>query len=274
MRSPAARGGRIRFPLRLRHSPVPAIRRVAASRRFLFPHYAIEAYKSHSLKFRADDNPREHDSRRIPPRRPRIDRLDRGSAQPRIPGRLPRARRFAARRVDRCIAGTPHRRQPEAFASIRADLDRLIVPASSHFQHPAFFGYFPSNSLLSSVLGDYVSTGLAQLGLNWASSPALTELEEVTTDWLRQMLGLTEEWKGVIQDTASSASLVALLCARERTSRYSAARGGLAGRTGAIGRLLSEACAQLDREGRAARWIRPRQPEIDRNGRRACPATR
>ncbi len=140
----------------------------------------------------------------------------------------------------RALADSPHGaliaalpaappQEPEAFASIRADLDRLIVPASSHFQHPAFFGYFPSNSLLSSVLGDYVSTGLAQLGLNWASSPALTELEEVTTDWLRQMLGLTEEWKGVIQDTASSASLVALLCARERTSRYSAARGGLQG---------------------------------------------
>jgi aromatic-L-amino-acid decarboxylase len=115
----------------------------------------------------------------------------------------------------------------ESFESIRADLERLIVPALGHFQHPSFFGYFPSNSLLSSVLGDYVSTGLAQLGLNWASSPALTELEEVTTDWFRQMVGLSASWHGVIQDTASTSTLVALLCARERASGFSAARGGL-----------------------------------------------
>lgn len=116
---------------------------------------------------------------------------------------------------------------PEAFDAIRRDLDRLIVPALSHFQHPGFFAYFPSNSSLASVLGDYASTGLAQLGLNWASSPALTELEEVTTDWFRQMLGLSDRWSGVIQDTASTSSLVALLCARERTTEYGASRGGL-----------------------------------------------
>lgn len=117
--------------------------------------------------------------------------------------------------------------QAEPFAAIRADLDELIVPALSHFQHPGFFGYFPSNSLLASVLGDYLGTGLAQLGLNWASSPALTELETVTTDWFRQMLGLSPAWSGVIQDTASTASLVALMCARERATNYGAARGGL-----------------------------------------------
>src|SRR5262249_2581675 len=109
------------------------------------------------------------------------------------------------------------------------DLEPLIVPALSHIQHPAYFAYFPANSLLASVLGDHASTGLAQLGLNWASSPALTELEEVTTDWFRQMLGLSAEWHGVIQDTASGASLVALLCARERASGHSADHGGLQG---------------------------------------------
>ena len=114
----------------------------------------------------------------------------------------------------------------ESFDEIMRDLDRLIVPALSHFQHPSFFAYFPSNSLLASVLGDYVSTGLAQIGLNWAASPALTELEELTTDWFRQMVGLSNEWSGVIQDTASSASLVALLCARERATGHSAMHGG------------------------------------------------
>ncbi|RPI96847.1 MAG: aminotransferase class V-fold PLP-dependent enzyme, partial [Chloroflexi bacterium] len=82
---------------------------------------------------------------------------------------------------------------------------------------------------LSSVLGDYLSTGLGVLGLSWQSSPALTELEEVVTDWMRQMLGLSEAWSGVIQDTASSSTLVALLCARERASNYSLARDGLQG---------------------------------------------
>jgi len=115
----------------------------------------------------------------------------------------------------------------ESFDAILRDLDEHILPALSHFQHPLFFAYFPSNTLLASVLGDHVSTGLGQLGLNWASSPALTELEELTIDWLRQMLGLSTNFSGVIEDTASTTSLVALLCARERATNYGATRGGL-----------------------------------------------
>ena len=116
---------------------------------------------------------------------------------------------------------------PEPFDAIRRDLDALIVPAVGHFQHPSYFGYFPTGGSLASALGDFVSTGLGPIGLNWAASPALTELEEVTLDWLRQMVGLSSAWRGVIQDTASVARLVALICARERTSDYAAARGGL-----------------------------------------------
>ena len=115
----------------------------------------------------------------------------------------------------------------ESFEHIFADLERIIVPGLSHWQHPGFYGYFPSNGELSSVLGDYLSTGLGVLGLSWQSSPALTELEEVVTDWVRQMVGLSDGWSGVIQDTASTSTLLALLCARERTSDYSLARGGL-----------------------------------------------
>ena len=121
--------------------------------------------------------------------------------------------------------------QPETFAQILADLDSLIVPGLSHFQHPRFFGYFPSNSLLDSVLGDYLSTGLSALGLSWQSAPALTEVEEVMTDWIRQMTGLSTAWSGVIQDTASTSTLVALLCARERSSNFSLAHGGLQAET-------------------------------------------
>ena len=118
---------------------------------------------------------------------------------------------------------------PESFDAIRRDLDELILPACTHWQDPRFFGYFPSNGLHSAVLGDLVSTGLGQLGLNWQASPALTELEEVCLDWWRQMLGLSERWSGVIQDTASTATFVALVCARERASNHAAARGGLQG---------------------------------------------
>jgi aromatic-L-amino-acid decarboxylase len=117
--------------------------------------------------------------------------------------------------------------EPERFDAIVADLDRIILPGLSHWQHPGFFGYFPSNGLLASVLGDYVSTGLGVLGLSWQSSPALTEVEEVVTDWLRQMLALSSDWSGVIQDTASTSTLLSLICAREKTTGYGLIRGGL-----------------------------------------------
>jgi aromatic-L-amino-acid decarboxylase len=105
---------------------------------------------------------------------------------------------------------------PESFDAVFSDLEKIILPGLSHWASPDFFGYFPCNGLLSSVLGDYASTGLGVLGLSWQSSPALTELEEVTTDWMRQMVGLSENWSGVIQDTASTCTLLALICAREK----------------------------------------------------------
>jgi len=117
--------------------------------------------------------------------------------------------------------------RPEDFAAIRRDLDALILPACTHWQDPRFHGYFPSNGLPAAVLGDLVSTGLGQLGLNWQASPALTELEEVTLDWWRQMLGLSDRWQGVIQDTASAATFLALVCARERATNHAAVRGGM-----------------------------------------------
>ena len=116
---------------------------------------------------------------------------------------------------------------PESFDAIVSDVDRIVMPGITTWQHPRFFGYFPSNAVLSSVLGDYLSTGLGVIGLAWQSSPALTEVEEVMTDWMRQMLGLSDAWSGVINDTASTSTLVALLCARERASEYSLGRGGL-----------------------------------------------
>ena len=117
--------------------------------------------------------------------------------------------------------------QAEPFDHVLQDLDTVVLPGLTLWQHPRFFGYFPANSSLASVLGDYVSTGLGVLGLAWQSSPALTEVEEVVTDWMRQMLGLSSAWSGVIQDTASTSSIVALVCARERTTHYGLIQGGL-----------------------------------------------
>jgi aromatic-L-amino-acid decarboxylase len=117
--------------------------------------------------------------------------------------------------------------EPEAFEAILADFESTLLPGVTHWQHPRFFGYFPANSALPSVLADLLSSGLGVLGLNWQACPALTELEELTCDWMRQMVGLSPAWRGVIHDTASTATLVALLCARERATGFSLAGGGL-----------------------------------------------
>ncbi|MEP6730245.1 MAG: pyridoxal-dependent decarboxylase, partial [bacterium] len=114
---------------------------------------------------------------------------------------------------------------PESFAEILRDVDDIVIPGITHWQHPAFYGYFPSSGSLAGVLGDLLSTGLGVIGLSWQSSPALSELEEVTSDWVRQMVGLSSAWSGVIQDTASTSTLVALISARERTTSYGLARG-------------------------------------------------
>ncbi len=118
---------------------------------------------------------------------------------------------------------------PEAFADVMADLDRVVVPGVTQTQHPAFYGWFPSNASLSSVLGDLASGGIAALGITWQSAPALTEVEQVVTDWMRKLTGLSPAWSGAIHDTASTACLVAMIAARERASNHSADKAGLQG---------------------------------------------
>lgn len=127
---------------------------------------------------------------------------------------------------------------PEPFDAVMADVHRLIVPGLTHWQHPSFFAYFPSNSSGPSVLGDLLSTGLGVQGMLWATSPACTELETCVTEWMARALGLPDgflaprgdgaagdAWSprlqggGVIQGTASESTLVALLAARSRLRR-------------------------------------------------------
>jgi len=122
-------------------------------------------------------------------------------------------------------AGPPQ--EAEGLEGIFADLDRIVLPGITHWTHPGFFAYFPSNSNLASVLADLACAGLGAQGMSWQTSPAATEVEEVVMDWLRQMLGLGQAFTGVIQDTASTSTFCALLCARERTAAYGQNRGGL-----------------------------------------------
>ena len=118
---------------------------------------------------------------------------------------------------------------PSGAAQLLRDLEDKIVPGVTQVQHPMHFGWFPSNASLASTLGDIASSGLGALGISWESCPALTELEEVVCDWLRQLTGLSENWQGCIQDTASTSCLTALLAARERASDFCQNRGGLQG---------------------------------------------
>ena len=116
---------------------------------------------------------------------------------------------------------------PVTANQLLAELEQNIVPGLTQVQHPMHYGWFPSNASLASVLGDIASSGLGTLGISWESCPALTEVEEVVCDWMRQVTGLSDNWEGCIQDTASTSCLTALLLARERASNYAQNQGGL-----------------------------------------------
>ena len=115
----------------------------------------------------------------------------------------------------------------DGLGDIIEDLDHTVMPGITHWNHPGWFAYFPSNTDLASVLADLVDSGLGPQGMSWQTSPAATEVENVVMEWLRQMLGLPADFSGVIHDSASSATFCALLCARERTTGFSQNHGGL-----------------------------------------------
>ena len=132
----------------------------------------------------------------------------------------------------------------ESFDAMLADVERIILPGITHWQSPNFFAYFPSNNSGPSILGELLSAGLGVQGMLWATSPACTELETHVLDWLVGMLGLPGKFRsdstggGVIQDTASSATLCALLAGRER------ATGFRVNEIGADGKLTAYASTQ------------------------------
>lgn len=116
---------------------------------------------------------------------------------------------------------------PEPLSALMRDLDEVVVPGITQTQSPGYYAWFPANASLESVLGDITASGLGALGITWQSAPALTEMEEVVTDWLRSLCGLSDAWHGSIHDTASTACLVAMLVARERATDMGEDRGGL-----------------------------------------------
>ena len=141
----------------------------------------------------------------------------------------------------------------EPFERLFHDFTTIIVPGMTHWNHPGWFAYFPGNNSPPSVLAEMLTATLGAQCMSWATSPAATELEQRTLGWLREMLGLPAEFTGVIQDSASTATLVALLSARERATDYSADTKGL----GASGARLtvyasSEAHSSVDKGVRLA----------------------
>src|ERR1700693_1228955 len=132
----------------------------------------------------------------------------------------------------------------EPFEALLKDVENLILPGITHWQSPNFFAYFPCNASGPGILGDLLSSGLGVQGMLWSTSPACTEWETHVLDWLVPMLGLPEKFQssstggGVIQDTASSAALCALLAARERATNY------LSNKKGCDGRLVAYVSTQ------------------------------
>lgn len=110
--------------------------------------------------------------------------------------------------------------QGENMNAIFKDFQNIILPGITHWQHPCWFAYFPANNSPPSVLAEFLTAALGAQCMIWKTSPAAEELEEVTMEWLRKMVGLPEGMSGVIQDSASTSTLVALLTAREKASNF------------------------------------------------------
>lgn len=117
--------------------------------------------------------------------------------------------------------------QAETFEQIMDDFNKIIIPGMTHWQHPNFYAYFPANASFPSMLGEMLMSALGAQCMIWETSPAAAELEERVMEWLRDMVGLPAEFSGVIQDTASTATLCALITAREKATEFDCNENGL-----------------------------------------------
>lgn len=120
--------------------------------------------------------------------------------------------------------------QAETLETILADINRVVMPGVTHWNHPGFLAYFANTASVPGILGELVTAALNQVGILWRTSPALAELEQVTTAWLRDAMELPADWFGMLTDTASTSTLVALAAARESDPTLDIRRRGMAGR--------------------------------------------
>ena len=118
--------------------------------------------------------------------------------------------------------------KPESLEQVFEDFERIVMPGITHWQHPRFFAYFAANAAPASVLAEFLAAALAPQCMLWQTSPAATEMETRMMDWLRQALALPEPFAGVIQDSASSATLAAVLTMREKALSWTGNTRGLA----------------------------------------------
>ena len=135
----------------------------------------------------------------------------------------------------------------EPFHRLMEDFRTIILPGMTHWNHPGWFAYFPGNNSAPSVLAEMLTATMGAQCMSWATSPAATELEQVTMEWLRCMVGLPVPFVGSIQDTASTATLVALLSARERATGHAAGSAGLAGSAPLAVYASTEAHSSIDK---------------------------
>lgn len=147
----------------------------------------------------------------------------------------------------------------EPFGAVLDDLDRIVVPGITHWQHPNFFAYFPANISYPSILGEIASAGLGVQGMSWVTSPACTEIESVMLDWMAELLGLPERFRfssahggGVIQGTASEAALCAILAARWLSTDGRVNHEGAASMEGLVAYMTSQAHASVEKGLRIA----------------------
>ena len=149
------------------------------------------------------------------------------------------------------LLGTVVPEDGEPMEKILEDFERVVMPGMTHWQHPRFFAYFPSNATPPAILADFLVSTMAVQCMLWQTSPAATEMETRMLDWLRQAVGLPTTFQGVIQDSASSATLAAVLTMRERALRWEGNTRGLAGNPKLRLYCSGEAHSSVDR----AAWV-------------------
>ena len=146
------------------------------------------------------------------------------------PSRYPVLSQVIPGDIRRSLPASPPQ-EGETLRAILDDFERKIIPGITHWNHPAFFGYFATSSSVPGILAEMLVAAIDVKAMLWKTSPAATELEQVATDWLRQMLGLSDEWFGITTDTASISSMLAIAAAREAKPELEIRERGMAGRT-------------------------------------------